>query len=178
MGGNRGSSLPFRAYACLRSLCAAKNQAECHYRRRRPRSRPPATSTSRTGSSSTPAGDPRQGYDYDDGDTRARSSSPSSGRSFWRTGADMAADDIPGARVLVSPTSSSGTGDGCVPGGSLPLKRQGPRLSVSRKTSTKDSTDLRLHADSWRFVYPTYVAAVHSSAWILGRDDVPLLGVV
>eukprot|EP00752_Nemacystus_decipiens_P006691 g6017.t1 len=59
----------------LSSFCAAKNQAECHYRRRRPPSRPPASSASRSASSPS-ARDPGQG---------------NGGRSFWRTDDSYAA---------------------------------------------------------------------------------------
>eukprot|EP00752_Nemacystus_decipiens_P006693 g6017.t3 len=88
------------------SLCAAKNQAECHYRHRRPPSRPPASSISRSASSPS-ARDPG----HDDG-----------GRSFWRTG-DSYAAAAQGGEGGNNDEMTGGAGRGRENGLLLPLKR-------------------------------------------------------
>lgn len=95
------------------SFCAAKNRAECHYRQRQPRSRPPAAGASRWTSSS-----PERNPGHDNGAPKARSKPSSAGRSFWRTGSDIAAP------------AASRAGDARELSLVLPLKRLEKRLSL------------------------------------------------
>lgn len=130
----------------MHSFCAAKNQAECHYRRRRPRSRLQGTSTSRQDFPSS-----ARNPGHDDGATRDSPSLPPGGRSFWRTGSDTAAA-TPGARVLPTPPSSE-AGDGCLPGRSLSLKRYKSQSSEGIHRPQQKPT----HAcRSGRFVRPMH----------------------
>ena len=94
----------------MRSLCAVKNQAECHYRRRQPPRRPSDISTSRLTSTST-----------------ARHLNPGQdgigGQSFWRAVSGTAGAAAELEHREVSDEEASAAGDRHESGHLLPFKR-------------------------------------------------------
>eukprot|EP00903_Cladosiphon_okamuranus_P008652 g8295.t1 len=102
------------------SFCAAKNQAECHYRRRRAPHRPSDTSLS-CPTSATVVKHPNPERDG------------VGGRSFWRTGSDAAASAAAlSEKREIFHEASVGVGDGGEAAVALPLKRG--RFSASPAT--------------------------------------------
>lgn len=108
----------------MNSFCDAKNQAECHYRRRRAPHRPSDKSISHQ-ASTTAAHHLNPGY------------AGVGGRSFWRTGADAAASAAALAEKReISDEATSEAGDELEPGLLLPLKRLEPKLEHAWMAST------------------------------------------